>query len=137
MRVAALNDIHGNMPALEAVLQDLRQEGVERIVVGGDVVVGPMSREAVAHLLQLDIPVDFLYGNCEVAVMHVMAGREPSGVPKEHQATVRWTAAQLHPEYEKVLASWPKTITLDIGGLGEVVFCHGTPRDDNEVFTEL
>ena len=42
MRVAALNDIHGNMPALEAVLEEVRQARVDRIVVGGDVVPGPM-----------------------------------------------------------------------------------------------
>jgi Icc-related predicted phosphoesterase len=41
MRVAALYDIHGNLPALEAVLQDIRQANVDQIVVGGDVVPGP------------------------------------------------------------------------------------------------
>jgi Icc-related predicted phosphoesterase len=45
MRVAALYDIHGNLPALEAVLQDIRQANVDQIVVGGDVVPGPMPRE--------------------------------------------------------------------------------------------
>ena len=50
MRVAALYDIHGNLPALEAVLQDIRQAAVDAIVVGGDVVVGPMSRETVSCL---------------------------------------------------------------------------------------
>ena len=38
MRVAGLYDIHGNLPALEAVLQDIRQAGVDQVVVGGDVV---------------------------------------------------------------------------------------------------
>ena len=137
MRVAALNDIHGNLPALEAVLREVRQARVDRIVVGGDIVVGPMSREALACMLDLDIPVDFLYGNCEVAVMQVMAGREPAAVPKEHQPTIRWTAAQLQPEYEKVLTGWPKTVTLDLEKPGTVLFCHGTPRDDNEIFTRL
>jgi predicted phosphodiesterase len=137
MRVAALNDIHGNVPALEAVLRDVRQARVDRIVVGGDIVVGPMSREALACMLDLDVPVDFLYGNGEVAVMQVMAGGEPARVPKEHQPTIRWTAAQLQPEYETVLASWPKTVTLEIEQLGTVIFCHGTPRDDNEIFTQL
>lgn len=49
----------------------------------------------------------------------------------------RWTAQQLQPEYEPVLASWPKTLRLEIGPLGTVLFCHGTPRSETEVFTRL
>src|SRR6185503_10333073 len=51
MRVAAIYDIHGNLPALEAVLDDIRRAGVDHIVVGGDVVPGPMPREAFEVLL--------------------------------------------------------------------------------------
>jgi len=137
MRVAVLDDIHGNLPALEAVLQDVRTARVDRIVVGGDVVCGPMSREALTCLLDVDIPVDFLYGNCEVAVLEVMAGREPAAVPEPHRPPIRWTAQQLSPGHERILASWPKTIRLRIDRIGDVIFCHGTPRDDNEIFTEL
>jgi predicted phosphodiesterase len=56
MRVAALYDIHGNLHALEAVLEDVRSAGADHIVVGGDVVPGPMPREALARLLELDVP---------------------------------------------------------------------------------
>src|SRR5437588_8834280 len=49
---------------------------------------------------------------------------------------MRWTAEELR-EYHSLLASWPKTLRLDIWGLGDVLFCHGTPRDDNEIFTKL
>lgn len=69
MRVAALYDIHGNLPALEAVLQEIQQAAIDAIVVGGDLVVGPMSRETVICLLELDLPVQFIYGNAEVAVL--------------------------------------------------------------------
>ena len=54
MRVAAIYDIHGNLPALEAVLRDIRRARVARIVVGGDVFPGPMAREALDLLLGLD-----------------------------------------------------------------------------------
>lgn len=57
MRVAALYDIHGNLPALEAVLEELRQADVDHVVVGGDVVPGPMLRETLTRVLDLDIPV--------------------------------------------------------------------------------
>jgi hypothetical protein len=49
----------------------------------------------------------------------------------------RWTAAQLQPEFEPVLTRWPKTLQLEIDGLGEVLFCHGTPRSETEAFTRL
>ncbi|PYR00748.1 MAG: phosphoesterase [Acidobacteria bacterium] len=136
MRVAALYDIHGNLPALEAVLQDIRQAAVDAIVVGGDVVVGPMSRETVSCLLDVGFPVHFIHGNAEVAVLDQMAGRNPAAVPEQYWPILRWTAQEL-TEYEPLLASWPKTRRLDIAGLGDVLFCHGTPRDDNEVFTRL
>jgi predicted phosphodiesterase len=60
MRVAALYDIHANLPALEAVLQDIYQAGVDQIVVGGDVVPGPMPRETLRRLLDLDLPVQYI-----------------------------------------------------------------------------
>ena len=66
MRVAAIYDIHGNLPALEAVLDEICQVGVDEIVVGGDVIPGPMPREAVAALLDLTLPVHFIQGNGEL-----------------------------------------------------------------------
>ena len=68
MRVAAIYDIHGNLPALEAVLREIRQAKVDQVVVGGDVLPGPMPRETLACLADLDIPVHCIYGNGEVAV---------------------------------------------------------------------
>jgi predicted phosphodiesterase len=57
MRIAAIYDIHGNLPALEGVLQDMAQAKVDQVVVGGDVVAGPMPRETLACLLNLALPV--------------------------------------------------------------------------------
>jgi predicted phosphodiesterase len=137
MQVAAIYDIHGNLPALEAVLEEIRQAKVDYLVVGGDVVPGPMPRETLACLLNLRIPVQFIYGNGEVAVLEQMAGRDPAAVPEQYRPIIRWTAQQLHPEYERLLAGWPKTLRVDIPGLGETLFCHATPRDENECFTRL
>jgi diadenosine tetraphosphatase ApaH/serine/threonine PP2A family protein phosphatase len=44
---------------------------------------------------------------------------------------------QLHPENDHLFASWPKTLRLDIEGLGGVFFCHGTPRSETECFTKV
>src|SRR5437867_4436633 len=73
MRVAALYDIHGNLPALEAVLEDIRQAEVDHVVVGGDVLPGPMPTETIARLLDLDIPVQFIHGNGDREVLAQMA----------------------------------------------------------------
>ena len=64
-RIAALYDIHGNLPALEAVLEEVRRAGVDHVVVGGDVLPGPMVRETLASLQALDVPVQFIRGNAK------------------------------------------------------------------------
>ena len=135
MRVAALYDIHANLPALEAVLDDVRRAKADQIVVGGDVLPGPMPRETLANLLALDIPVRFIYGNGEVAVLEQMAGKTPSKVPEQYRPIIDWTAQQLGFEHERLLRGWPKTLSVEIPGLGGVLFCHATPRNENERFT--
>jgi len=137
MRVAAIYDIHGNLPALEAVIQDIRQAGVDQVVVGGDVVPGPMPRGTLDCLLHLDIPVRFIQGNCEIAVLAQIAGADPGTLPEQAREAVRWSARQLLPEHERLFAGWPRTLRLEIRGLGEVLFCHATPRSDSEIFTRL
>jgi len=137
MRVAALYDIHGNLPALEAVLRDVRRERVDEIVVGGDVLPGPMPRETLECLLALDIPVRFIRGNGDRVVLMQMTGAEPTEVPVQFRDGIRWNAEQLSAEHRALLASWPLTVRVDIPELGGVVFCHATPRNDSEIFTRL
>lgn len=137
MRVAALYDIHGNLPALEAVLDEVRQAGVDLVVVGGDVVPGPMPRETLGRLRDLDIPARFIHGNGERAVLTQRSGEEPTEVPERFRGAVRWVAEQLDSEDERWMASWPATLRVDIPELGEVMFCHATPRSDTEIFTRL
>jgi len=137
MRVAALYDIHANLPALEAVIADVRRAGVDQIVVGGDVVPGPMPRETIEYLLALDIPVQFIEGNGDRDVLARMRGVEPLSVPAEFRDAIAWNATELHPEFETLLAGWPQILRLALPGLGDVLFCHATPRSDNEIFTRL
>lgn len=137
MRVAAIYDIHGNLPALEAVLEDIRQAEADHIVVGGDVVPGPMPLETITCLLNLEVPVQFLRGNGEAAVLMQMAGADVNTIPEQAREAVRWVAQQLRPEHERLLASWPRAIQVQIPELGDVLFCHATPQSDTEVFTRL
>ena len=144
-RVAALYDIHGNLPALEAVLAEVRAAGVDRIVVGGDVLPGPMARETLERLLGLDPPALFLHGNCERAALAQLDAPDVASaaywgtasgrpLPEPDRENMRWSAQQV-AGYRALLAAWPRTVRLAIAGLGEVLFCHGTPRSETEIFT--
>jgi predicted phosphodiesterase len=136
-RVAAIYDIHGNLPALEPVLDEIRRADVDCVVVGGDVVPGPMPHEALACLLDFEVPVHFIQGNGEVAVLAVMTGADPGPMPEQAREAVGWSARQLRPEHQMLFEHWPKTMRLEIQGLGSTLFCHGTPRHENECFTRL
>jgi len=133
-RAAALYDIHANLPAVEAVLEELRREHVDEIIIGGDVLPGPMPKQTLDCLRDLRLPTQFIYGNGEVAILEVMCGKDPSAVPEAYRPIIRWNAQQLSASEEQFLASWPKTVTVDVAGLGEVLFCHATPRNENECF---
>jgi predicted phosphodiesterase len=148
MRLAALYDIHGNLPALEAVLDEVQNAGVDQIIVGGDVIPGPMPRETLDLLLGLEIPVQFIYGNGELAVLAQIAVTDPNAVtywgttsgeplPEPIRDVLRWTGRQLHSHHEQMLRSWPGTLGFDLPGMGRVLFCHGTPRSETEGFTRL
>ncbi|HSJ41947.1 MAG TPA: metallophosphoesterase family protein, partial [Xanthobacteraceae bacterium] len=130
---AALYDIHGNLPALEAVLADVEAAGVDHIVIGGDVVPGPMPRETLTRLVDLDRPVSFIQGNGEVAVFAERVGTYFEPLPDHARTIVRWTAHAVGATEGALMASWPMLLTLDIEGIGPVLFCHGTPRHHNEI----
>jgi putative phosphoesterase len=134
MRIAAIYDIHGNLPALEAVLQEVREAGVDRIVIGGDVLPGPMPRETIACLRDLEIPTSFIRGNGDRETLAWRRGAESSSIPESYRETLRWVARQLSPEDERLLSGWPETLRIEIPGLGEVLFCHATPRNDTDIF---
>ncbi len=111
MRVAALYDVHGNLPALEAVLADVAALDVDRIVCGGDVVAGPFPRECLDRLLARDAV--FVRGNGD---------REPGD----------WVAERLDPLTLEFLRELPVAVPLD-----GVLYCHGSPRSDEEILTRV
>jgi predicted phosphodiesterase len=127
VRVAVLNDIHGNLPALEAVLTDVEQDGVDAVVCGGDVVTGPFSVE-VFDLLDDRADIRFLHGNADRFVVE--------GVDEFEQD---WEAERRRLGEERVgsIAAWPPTVELEIGDLGRALFCHAIPSSDEPIFTRL
>jgi predicted phosphodiesterase len=134
-RVAALYDIHGNLPALDAVLDEVLGAGVDRVVVGGDVIPGPMPVECLERLEALPVPVDVLSGNGEADLVTLAGGTMPARVPEAVHPILEWVLDRLGPRWIGELAGWPATVSLDIRGLGRVLFCHATPGDDNTIFT--
>lgn len=134
MRIAALYDIHGNLPALEAVLAHVQQESVDMIVVGGDVVAGPMPKEVLACLQTIDTPIQFIHGNAESEVLRYVAGQPVNGLAP--QKVVEWVARQLTPEQLQFIGTWLATYQLEMDVWGEIIFCHATPHNDTDVFTQ-
>jgi len=132
VRVAALYDAHGNLPALEAVLAELEGERADLVVCGGDAVWGPFPRGTLERLLALGERVRFVRGNTE----RETAAGERSG-DEWVDAVTRRTAADLGAAGLAVVAAWPERVTLDVGELGSVLFCHATPRSDREIVTRL
>jgi predicted phosphodiesterase len=135
MRVAALYDIHGNLPALEAVLAEVREAGVDRIVLGGDVVAGPMPRATLDRLLALGDRVTGIRGNADREVVARFDGAGTGGMSAAAIEAADWAARQIDRRQRDWLAALPPTLVLAIDGLGPVLFCHGSPRSDEEIFT--
>src|SRR6187200_2636481 len=126
MRVAALFDIHGNLPALEAVLAEIHAAGVDRVVIGGDVLPGPMPRECLDVVLDLGIPTDFIIGNGDRETIAAKHGNMSSLIPASFKETMDWNALQVSDAHERQINDWPLTKSLRIEGLGDVLFCHAT-----------
>lgn len=131
MRVAAISDIHGNLPALEAVLADIAREGVDLVVIGGDVASGPLPVESV-DLLRALPNARFVSGNADRSLVDAFDGAAVSSAGVLAQD---WCASQLSVEHRDFLASFLATVFVEVDGLGRVLFCHGSPRSDEEMMT--
>jgi len=134
MRVAVLSDIHGNLPALEAVLRDVGTCGVDAIVLNGDLADGPMPTQTLDCLEALGGRAIWGRGNSDRWLADAFDGTfQPSGLPTNPPAAYfDWCAERIGQAHRDRLASLPLSVTLDIDGLGPVAFCHATARDDNE-----
>ena len=133
MKIAALADIHGNLPALEAVLAEVERERPDLIVVCGDVASGPMPAETIDVLRGLP-GARFVRGNADRGLVEEFDGKEASPMPGPFAG---WCAKQIDGEQRDFLASFEDTVTVDgVEGIGRVMFCHATPRNDTDVMTK-
>jgi predicted phosphodiesterase len=128
-RIAVLSDIHGVLPALESVLAEPEVAGADRIVLTGDLAAGPQPRETLDRLGSLGDRALWIRGNADRELVQLARG-EVSTVP---DPIAPWAAAELRVDQIALLAGLPLTATLEVAGLGPVLFCHATPRHDEEV----
>lgn len=117
-RIAIISDIHGNLPALEAVLAEVAALEVDRVVSCGDVIAGPFPRECLERLLRLDAV--FVRGNADGE-----SPRAPAG-------SWEWVAGRLDPVSLELVAAWPHPVSVE-----DVLYCHGSPRDVDEILTRV
>jgi Calcineurin-like phosphoesterase len=129
--VLALYDIHGNIDALEAVLSDPRAAGADVVVVGGDAVPDPFAGPTLARLEALSLPVRWTRGNGEREVAEAVGGPVPAEDDLAGR-TAALTAAELGDERARALGDLELTLELD-----GVLYCHATPRRDDEMLTRL
>ena len=134
--VAALYDIHGNLPALEAVLDELNADPPDAVVIGGDVCAGPMPVGVLRRLRELPWEVHWLRGNADRTVVMGFDGTIPAEVAEHplYQGDA-WVGTFLSRAERDFLDSLPALAALSIEGLGPVLFCHGTARSDEERVT--
>jgi putative phosphoesterase len=122
VRVAALYDIHGNLPALEAVLAEVEREGVDAIVVGGDIVAGPPQPREAVELVRSLPDAHCIRGNADRLFDDEFAGDEG----------LAWLLERLDGEQARWLAGLPFSVVL-----GDTLYVHATPVDDTTIVTEL
>jgi predicted phosphodiesterase len=123
MRIALVSDIHGNLPALEAVIADTRRRGVNRIVNLGDSLSGPLLPLATARFLMQQDWLQ-LAGNHERQLLEFAA--------RGGGASDSYAYSQLTPK----VFDWMRSLQHAQPLNDEIFLCHGTPRSDVEAFLD-
>jgi putative phosphoesterase len=139
MKIAALYDIHGNLPALKAVLDELDQVRPDCIVIGGDMVSGPMPVQTLNCLLNLrdKTNVTFIRGNGDREVVDASKGAPLLHMSVEGREATKWVADNLTHQDLDFLSNLDDVASIHVDELGDVLFCHATPSNDWDIFTPI
>jgi predicted phosphodiesterase len=126
--LAILADIHGNLPALEAVIADLEQFAVDHIIVAGDVINwGPFSAQVVERVVREGWAV--IRGNNEFYLLDYDTPREPAAWRDRSQwSMLAWLKRQLHGRWHRIIAAWPDTLSLRFPDAPPIRVVHGSPH---------
>ncbi|GAB3552196.1 metallophosphoesterase family protein [Arthrobacter tumbae] len=128
--IAVLSDVHGMLPALDRVLAEPAVQAADSIVVTGDHTWGPQPTEVLDRLMELGDRAVLIRGNADRELMQMAQG---ISVGLDDDPLSIWGSAQLSPAHIQLLAGMPEQQILNVQGFGSVLFCHATPRDDEEV----
>lgn len=126
MRLALIADIHGNLPALDAVLAELDREGVDQLVCLGDVSIGPQPVETLERVRSLGCPV--VMGNWDAWLVEGMPRLDGGQLAQVLSDTCSWAGSQLSPEQRDLLVGLVPTLELDLPDGEQVLAFHGSPR---------
>ena len=107
MRVAVLADIHGNLPALDAVLDDIDAAGVDAIVLNGDIATGPMPAETLDRLTELRQQAIWVRGNADRELIAAYDGRLSPDLPDAARPPTEYCASRLDSRHRNLLADLP------------------------------
>lgn len=127
--VAVLSDVHGVLPVLEAVLAEPDVRAADLVVVTGDHSSGPQPNEVLDRMLLEGDRLRLVRGNADRELVALRRG-EDLEIPDD---VTPWAAAQLTDAHVRLLAELPHPLIATVDGFGPVVFCHGTPRRDDEL----
>ena len=130
--LAVLSDIHGVWPALKAVLEDLAQFPVDRVLVSGDLIsLGPFSRQVVACAVESGWVV--IRGNNEHYLLDYGTPRAPKHWQDSTQfAMLAWLERQFDDELKRTIATWPDTLQLRFHDAPSVRLVHGSVHSAHE-----
>jgi putative phosphoesterase len=129
-RVALLADVHGNAPALAAVLREAKSENVDLLVHAGDLTWGPLVEESLELVRDYDGRIEFVRGNADRAVLELADGTRNDPTDRD-----QWMSAHHDTEAVALLRSFSDHVVVEVDGLGVVRVCHGSPRGDTECVT--
>jgi len=131
-RLAVMADIHGNLPAFEAVMADLQQYApLDGFLVAGDVIGGPGQEAILQRLIALRAVV--AHGNGEVSALQVAEGSAPDYIFTARQFTlIRWVVENLSPQSLAFLRSQPAQSVVTLPGAQPLRVVHGSPREVDE-----
>jgi len=128
MRLGLISDIHGNLLALDAVLGELDEAGVDRLVCLGDLAAGPQPAATIDRLRELDCPI--VLGNWDTWLLEGVPPLELEVGPMLRDQG-EWSAAQLSADDREFLYGLPPHLELDLGG-ASMLCVHGSPRSELE-----
>ena len=127
-KLAILSDLHGNLPALEAVISDMKNFEVDQVIVPGDVInFGPFSRRTAEIVIENDWPV--IRGNNEYFLLDYKTPRAPDEWNDPIQfAPTAWLDKQFDQKLKTTIAAWPDTLNLRFRDAPPIQVFHGTPE---------